>query len=150
MRQLVAPRRCTLPPPPPPPPPPLIARAAFPAPRRRPKELRQLKAELGVLSSADGSALFEMGNTKVQAEAAACCCHCCGRRSCSLPACAACPTTCMRARVCAAAGAGGGVWAQARGAAQPGGRAAVHHQVRVRDGGVQHGCVCKLVCMPMW
>jgi ribonuclease PH len=32
---------------------------------RRPKELRQLKAELGVLKSADGSAMFEMGNTKV-------------------------------------------------------------------------------------
>ncbi len=32
---------------------------------RRPKELRQLRAELGVLSSATGSALFEMGNTKV-------------------------------------------------------------------------------------
>ncbi|PRW20485.1 exosome complex component RRP41-like protein isoform A [Chlorella sorokiniana] len=34
---------------------------------RRPKELRQLKAELGVLASADGSAMFEMGNTKVLA-----------------------------------------------------------------------------------
>jgi hypothetical protein len=34
---------------------------------RRPKELRQLRAELGVLSSATGSALFEMGNTKVLA-----------------------------------------------------------------------------------
>lgn len=34
---------------------------------RRPKELRQLKAQLDVLSSADGSALFEMGNTKVLA-----------------------------------------------------------------------------------
>jgi ribonuclease PH len=33
---------------------------------RRPKELRQLKAELGVLQSADGSATFEMGNTKVK------------------------------------------------------------------------------------
>lgn len=32
---------------------------------RRPKELRQLKSELGVLQSADGSATFEMGNTKV-------------------------------------------------------------------------------------
>jgi ribonuclease PH len=32
---------------------------------RRPKELRQLKAELRVLQSADGSATFEMGNTKV-------------------------------------------------------------------------------------
>jgi exosome complex RNA-binding protein Rrp42 (RNase PH superfamily) len=31
---------------------------------RRPKELRQLKCELGVLQSADGSAIFEMGNTK--------------------------------------------------------------------------------------
>lgn len=34
---------------------------------RRPKELRQLKAELGVLQSADGSATFQMGNTKVMA-----------------------------------------------------------------------------------
>ncbi|GJP35924.1 hypothetical protein CLOM_g4447 [Closterium sp. NIES-68] len=34
---------------------------------RRPKELRQLKCELGVLRSADGSASFEMGNTKVLA-----------------------------------------------------------------------------------
>lgn len=33
----------------------------------RPKELRQLKAQLGVLAAADGSALFEMGNTKVLA-----------------------------------------------------------------------------------
>lgn len=32
---------------------------------RRPNELRQIKAELGVLQSADGSAIFEMGNTKV-------------------------------------------------------------------------------------
>ena len=34
---------------------------------RRPKELRQLKAELGVLASADGSAEFQMGNTRVLA-----------------------------------------------------------------------------------
>lgn len=34
---------------------------------RRPKELRQLKAQLDVLSTANGSALFEMGNTKVLA-----------------------------------------------------------------------------------
>lgn len=33
---------------------------------RRPKEVRQLKAELGVLPAADGSASFEMGNTKVR------------------------------------------------------------------------------------
>ncbi len=32
---------------------------------RRPKELRQLSCELGVLAKADGSAMFEMGNTKV-------------------------------------------------------------------------------------
>lgn len=32
---------------------------------RRPKELRQLKCELGVLQSADGSAMFSMGNTVV-------------------------------------------------------------------------------------
>lgn len=32
---------------------------------RRPKEVRQLSAEIGVLQSADGSASFEMGNTKV-------------------------------------------------------------------------------------
>ena len=33
---------------------------------RRPKELRRLNAELGVLGAADGSAVFEMGNTKVR------------------------------------------------------------------------------------
>ena len=33
---------------------------------RRPKELRQLQCELGVLDSADGSAMFTMGNTKVR------------------------------------------------------------------------------------
>lgn len=33
---------------------------------RRPKEIRQIKAELSVLKSADGSATFEMGNTKVR------------------------------------------------------------------------------------
>ena len=32
---------------------------------RRPKELRQLSCQLGVLAKADGSAMFEMGNTKV-------------------------------------------------------------------------------------
>jgi exosome complex component RRP41 len=32
---------------------------------RRPKELRELRAQLRVLQSADGSATFEMGNTKV-------------------------------------------------------------------------------------
>ncbi|KMZ72180.1 Exosome complex component RRP41 [Zostera marina] len=32
---------------------------------RRPKELRQLCAEIGVVSKADGSAAFEMGNTRV-------------------------------------------------------------------------------------
>ncbi|XP_047324641.1 exosome complex component RRP41 homolog [Impatiens glandulifera] len=32
---------------------------------RRPMEMRQIRAELGAVSKADGSALFEMGNTKV-------------------------------------------------------------------------------------
>lgn len=32
---------------------------------RRPVEMRQLRAEIGVISRADGSAVFEMGNTKV-------------------------------------------------------------------------------------
>ena len=32
---------------------------------RRPKELRQLGCQFGVLAKADGSATFEMGNTKV-------------------------------------------------------------------------------------
>jgi exosome complex RNA-binding protein Rrp42 (RNase PH superfamily) len=32
---------------------------------RRPQELRQLKCEIGVLTKADGSAIFEMGSTKV-------------------------------------------------------------------------------------
>ena len=31
---------------------------------RRPKELRRLDAQLDVLSSADGSAIYSMGNTK--------------------------------------------------------------------------------------
>ena len=51
------------------PPPPAAKLLALPLslfPARRPKELRQLKAELGVLASADGSAMFEMGNTKVR------------------------------------------------------------------------------------
>lgn len=34
---------------------------------RRPKELRRLEAQLDVLSSADGSAIYTMGNTKVLA-----------------------------------------------------------------------------------
>ena len=32
---------------------------------RRPQELRQLKCEIGKLPKADGSAIFEMGSTKV-------------------------------------------------------------------------------------
>ncbi len=32
---------------------------------RRPKELRRLDCSLDVLHSADGSAVFQMGNTKV-------------------------------------------------------------------------------------
>ncbi|CAA2954496.1 exosome complex component RRP41 homolog [Olea europaea subsp. europaea] len=32
---------------------------------RRPTEMRQLRAEVGVVAKADGSASFEMGNTKV-------------------------------------------------------------------------------------
>ncbi|KAH7578015.1 hypothetical protein JRO89_XS01G0328800 [Xanthoceras sorbifolium] len=32
---------------------------------RRPTEMRQLRAEIGAVSKADGSAVFEMGNTKV-------------------------------------------------------------------------------------
>ncbi|KAK0585778.1 hypothetical protein LWI29_033924 [Acer saccharum] len=32
---------------------------------RHPTEMRQLRAEIGVVSKADGSAMFEMGNTKV-------------------------------------------------------------------------------------
>ncbi|KVH97290.1 Exoribonuclease, phosphorolytic domain 1 [Cynara cardunculus var. scolymus] len=32
---------------------------------RRPMEMRQLRAEIGAVSGADGSAMFEMGNTKV-------------------------------------------------------------------------------------
>ncbi|KAM0886122.1 hypothetical protein ACQ4PT_029893 [Festuca glaucescens] len=32
---------------------------------RRPNEMRQLRGEVGVVSRADGSALFEMGNTRV-------------------------------------------------------------------------------------
>ena len=34
---------------------------------RRPKELRKLHCEVGTLGEADGSATFDMGNTKVQA-----------------------------------------------------------------------------------
>lgn len=34
---------------------------------RRPMEMRQIRAELGAIAKADGSALFEMGNTKVTA-----------------------------------------------------------------------------------
>ena len=34
---------------------------------RRPKELRQLKCDIGVLSHADGSASFSVGNTQVPA-----------------------------------------------------------------------------------
>ncbi|KAE8792008.1 putative exosome component 4 [Hordeum vulgare] len=33
--------------------------------RRRPNEMQQLKGEVGVVSRADGSVLFEMGNTRV-------------------------------------------------------------------------------------
>jgi ribonuclease PH len=33
---------------------------------RRPKELRKLRCQLGVLASADGSSIFEMGNTKAR------------------------------------------------------------------------------------
>uniref|UniRef100_UPI0018DF43F6 hypothetical protein n=1 Tax=Streptomyces fildesensis TaxID=375757 RepID=UPI0018DF43F6 len=32
---------------------------------RRPMEIRQLRAHLGTVDKADGSAVFEMGNTKV-------------------------------------------------------------------------------------
>lgn len=32
---------------------------------RRPHEVRQLRSQLAVLDNADGSAIFEMGNTKV-------------------------------------------------------------------------------------
>ncbi|RZC44365.1 hypothetical protein C5167_037320 [Papaver somniferum] len=32
---------------------------------RRPMEMRQIRAELGAVANADGSAVFEMGNTKV-------------------------------------------------------------------------------------
>jgi len=32
---------------------------------RRAKELRRIKCQVGVLQSADGSAMFEMGNTQV-------------------------------------------------------------------------------------
>lgn len=32
---------------------------------RRPMEMRQIRAQIGAVSSADGSAVFEMGNTKV-------------------------------------------------------------------------------------
>lgn len=35
---------------------------------RRDKELRKLNATISVLQSADGSATFEMGNTKVRAQ----------------------------------------------------------------------------------
>ncbi|PRQ24077.1 putative polyribonucleotide nucleotidyltransferase, PNPase/RNase PH domain-containing protein [Rosa chinensis] len=34
---------------------------------RRPMEMRQIRAEIGVVAKADGSAMFEMGNTKVVA-----------------------------------------------------------------------------------
>ena len=37
---------------------------------RRPRELRRLSCQLDVLQSADGSAIFEMGNTKVGLHAA--------------------------------------------------------------------------------
>lgn len=42
---------------------------------RRPRELRRLGAQLDVLQSADGSAIFEMGNTKVCVHAAPCHLH---------------------------------------------------------------------------
>lgn len=34
---------------------------------RRPKELRSIKTQIGVLGSADGSAMFQMGNTQASA-----------------------------------------------------------------------------------
>jgi exosome complex component RRP41 len=34
---------------------------------RRPRELRRLRSEMGLFRSADGSALFEMGQTQVLA-----------------------------------------------------------------------------------
>jgi exosome complex component RRP41 len=37
---------------------------------RRPKELRRIKAAVGVLGDADGSAMFEMGNTQVGVDCA--------------------------------------------------------------------------------
>ena len=39
---------------------------------RRPKELRRMNCQLDVLQTADGSAIFEMGNTKVHAHSTSC------------------------------------------------------------------------------
>ena len=48
---------------------------------RRPKELRKLHCEVGTLGEADGSATFDMGNTKVTAPGA-CHMHCSRLKEC--------------------------------------------------------------------
>lgn len=45
----------------------LLSDAGFRADGRRPEELRKVRARLGVLARADGSAYLEQGNTKVLA-----------------------------------------------------------------------------------
>uniref|UniRef100_A0A8C5J032 Exoribonuclease phosphorolytic domain-containing protein n=1 Tax=Junco hyemalis TaxID=40217 RepID=A0A8C5J032_JUNHY len=45
----------------------LVSDAGFRADGRRPDELRKVRARLGVLARADGSAYLEQGNTKVLA-----------------------------------------------------------------------------------
>jgi len=52
---------------------------------RRPKEVRQLRSALGVLDSADGSAMFEMGNTKARRLSALCGASLCSRHRRHLP-----------------------------------------------------------------
>lgn len=95
---------------------------------RRPAEVRRLSAQLGVLSSADGSAIFEMGNTKVLQTVLWCPTQ---GKHCKLTA-APCAAT------AAVTGAGRCVWATRVHAAVTAAAGHMPHKVRVRHGSIQH------------
>lgn len=106
---------------------------------RRPPETRRVHCQIGVLQNADGSAIFEMGNTKVGS----------GRRRNG--------TGTNRARgprktwleniftiIFDGTGAGVGVWTARGDHPVTDGAGQGHHQVRVRDGRLQHRCAREL------
>jgi len=114
---------------------------------RRPRELRRMGCQIDVLASADGSAIFEMGNTKARCSTAlqlapppwqASATRCCATHT---PSCLpGVQTGLVRAAGTVPAGAGSGVWAQGGDLTLSRAAGQGHRALRILHGSLQHRC----------